>query len=74
MAPAKTDDTGRVHESARTHGEKGAGLQIAATEIEGIRTGMVAHPTIERGAPAETAVMNDEVSIANEDHKAYLDI
>lgn len=72
MAPAKTDDTGRVHESARTHGEKGAGLEIAATETEGIRIGMVGVPTIVRGAPAETAATNDEVSMANEDHEVYL--
>jgi hypothetical protein len=42
-----------AHENAMIKGENGAGLEIAATDGTEIK--------IERGAPAESATMTDEV-------------
>lgn len=60
MVHVKTDDTGRARETARTQGEKGAGLEIAATGTEGTETGIHERPRAVTGVPAETAALTDE--------------
>lgn len=64
----KTDDTDRARETARTHGEIGAGLEIAVIGIEGTETGMDEGLRTERGVPAETAAMIDEVGTKYGEH------
>jgi hypothetical protein len=45
-----TADIAHVHENVMTEGENGAGLGIAAIEVEGMETEMGAWPRTERGA------------------------
>jgi hypothetical protein len=50
-----------AHENAKTEGENGAGLEIAATGTDEMETKMGVGPRIERGAPAGIATRIDEV-------------